>query len=52
MYLIKQHEEIRIQLFEFIWLGNEKFTLLEHKNDVMSFAVYCLSFILLCLLIW
>lgn len=51
IYLIKQHEEIRIQLFEFTWLVNEKFRVLEHKNYVTCFAVYCLSCTLLCLLI-
>lgn len=39
MYLIKQHGEIRIQLFECSWLVNEKFRVLEHKNYVISFAV-------------
>lgn len=39
MYLIKQHGGIRIQLFEFSWLVNEKFSVLEHKNYVTSFAV-------------
>lgn len=51
MCLMKQHEQIRIQLFEFT-LVNEGFGVLEHKNYVMSFAVYCLSFTLLGLLSW
>lgn len=44
IYLVQQQREVRIQLFDLIWSGNEMF---RTESYIPPFAVYCLPFTLL-----